>query len=167
MAHAGRMCTSRVGRLALVLVGAVASAASIVPTARAAELVIAPSATTGSAGPVADRTATLSAGVGPNGAPTSYQFEYGTTTAYGRTTPPTPAGSGTGAVPAEATVAALTPATTYHFRIVATSSAGITRGEDRTFTTAVEAPAAPASAPLTASTGAPSPASGRAQLLST
>jgi hypothetical protein len=162
-AQSGRMFTSRVRRLALV-VGAVASAVSIVPTAWAAELVIAPTAATGAAGPVADRTATLSAGVGPNGAPTSYQFEYGTTTAYGRTTPPTPAGSGDGAVPAEATVAALTPATTYHFRIVATNSGGITRGDDKTFTTAVEAQVTPASAPLST---APTPAFASVRLLST
>ena len=96
------------------------------------EFVAAPAATTGPAGAVSDNSATLSGSVNPNGAPTSYRFEYGTTTAYGATTPATDAGSGAGAVAAGATVSGLSPGTTYHYRVVATNAGGVTHGADQT-----------------------------------
>jgi len=39
-------------------------------------------------------------------------------------------------VPAAATLSALRPATTYHYRLVATNAGGAAKGADRTFTTA-------------------------------
>jgi hypothetical protein len=99
------------------------------------EFFLAPAATTGAAGAVTDHSATLSGSVNANGAPTTQHFQYGPTIAYGNTTPATAAGLGTGAVAAGATLSGLSPATTYHFRIVATNTGGVTPGVDRTFTT--------------------------------
>jgi hypothetical protein len=99
------------------------------------EFVPAPTATTGPAGAVTGQSATVSGSVTPKGVPTSYHFEYGTTTAYGRTTSPTGAGAGTGAVAVSALVGGLSAGTTYHYRIVASNAGGVATGADRTFTT--------------------------------
>ena len=57
----------------------------------------APSVTTDAASSVAPTSARLNGRVTPNGAATSWYFEYGTTTRYGSRTPTKNAGSGTGA----------------------------------------------------------------------
>jgi CSLREA domain-containing protein len=68
--------------------------------------------------------------------PASYHFEYGTTTAYGTSTPTT---NGSGAV--SASLSNLTPSTTYHFRLLATNSDGGSAGSsDLTFTTRAAPP---------------------------
>ena len=95
----------------------------------------APAATTGAATAVERTTATLSGTVDANGAATAYRFEYGTTAAYGLQTAERPAGSGTEPVAVEAPIATLSPSTTYHYRLVATSAAGTARGSDRTLRT--------------------------------
>src|SRR4051794_6627788 len=95
-----------------------------------------PGATSGAASNVTLTDATLAGTVDPNGTAATYVFEYGTTTAYGSTTPAADAGQGFGAVPAGATLANLTPGTQYHYRVVATNSGGTTQGSDATFTTA-------------------------------
>jgi hypothetical protein len=100
------------------------------------EYVPAPTATTGPASAVGDRTATLTGTVNPKGAPTSYRFEYGPTTAYGNSTADSGAGSVLTDVTSSANVAGLAPATTYHYRAVASSAGGVVHGADRTFTTA-------------------------------
>src|SRR5215216_1791013 len=99
------------------------------------EFVAAPTATTGSVGALTEQSAALSGGVNPNGSPTSYRFEYGPTAAYGGTTSATGVGSGTATVQAGATLGGLTPATTYHYRIVASNAGGVTNGGDKIFTT--------------------------------
>jgi len=75
--------------------------------------------------------------VNPDGSLTSYKFEYGTSTAYGASEPLPSEGAGGGVEPVEAfeVIEALEPHTTYHYRVVASSSAGTAVGEDRTFTT--------------------------------
>jgi hypothetical protein len=81
--------------------------------------------------------ATLKATVNPQGAATTYHFEYGTDTSYG-TSAPTPdasAGSSSSAQSVSVDVTGLQPSTTYHFRVVATNVAGTTNGSDHTFTT--------------------------------
>ena len=83
----------------------------------------------------AKSSATLSGTVNPNGTDTSYFFQYGTTTAYGTNTPSAGAGAGTADEPASANLTGLAPSTTYHYRLVAMSSAGPTLGADKTFTT--------------------------------
>ena len=82
-------------------------------------------------------TATLNAGVNPNGASTTYQFEYGTTTAYGKVAPATgkAIGSGKTEVAVAEPLTGLSPATIYHFRVSATNSLGKILGEDKVFTT--------------------------------
>lgn len=114
------------GLLAVAITSA-GSPASAAPSA--------PTATTGSVTNVAGTTATLNGTVNPNGADTNYFFEYGTTTSYGSTTPKIDAGSGTSSAPVSANLAGLNAGTTYHFRLVAMSSAGTTNGADQTFTT--------------------------------
>ena len=79
---------------------------------------------------------TLTSFINPNGLSTSYAFQYGTTKGYGGQTPLAPAGNGTISIKLSQTVTGLQPATTYHYRVVAVSSAGTTPGEDHTFTTA-------------------------------
>jgi len=122
------------------------------------EFVVAPAATTGPAGAVTEQSAALSGSVNANGAPTSYHFEYGPTSAYGSTTPLADAGSG-GAVAATASLGGLSPAATFHFRIVATNAGGVTQGADQTFTTASPPQPAPTSPPPTptAPPAAPTP----------
>jgi len=86
---------------------------------------------------LAPDSATLEADVNPNGAETTYQFEYGTTAEYGSKVPASPKsiGSGTSPVEVDEEIEGLTPETTYHFRLVATNARGATEGEDQTFTT--------------------------------
>lgn len=96
----------------------------------------APAAVTGSAANVTVTSATLNGTVDPNGQATTWSFEYGTSTSYGSTTPAKSAGSGTTATSVSAAVSGLTPGRIYHYRLVATSAAGTSRGVDRSFTTA-------------------------------
>lgn len=80
-------------------------------------------------------TATLNGSVNPNGIEATYHFEYGTTTAYGLTTYPGDAGTGKINEPESYPVSGLSPYTTYHYRLVATSATGTSVGGDKTFTT--------------------------------
>lgn len=95
-----------------------------------------PSASTGAAADVTDQSATLTGTVNPEGSATSWFFQYGPTVAYGSSTPAVSAGAGTTAKAVAAAIASLTPATRYHYRLVAQSAAGTALGSDRTFTTA-------------------------------
>ena len=102
----------------------------------------------------------MSGSVNASGAPTSYHFQYGPTSAYGASTPATAAGSGTGAVPAGASLDGLSPATAYHYRLVATNAGGVTHGADDTFTTAASAPPTtqpPTPTPTSTATPTPTP----------
>jgi hypothetical protein len=94
-----------------------------------------PSATTGAASSVTQTSAAVAGTVDPQGMATTYHFEYGTSTSYGLQTADVDAGSGTGAVDASAALTGLTSDTTYHYRLVATNAAGVTRGSDRTLKT--------------------------------
>jgi hypothetical protein len=105
-------------------------------------------ATTGAPSAITDTSATFTGTVEPNGAPTTYYFQYGTTAAYGSSTAPTDAGAGQGVVAASTAVAGLSPETTYHYRLVAENSGGIRQGADRIFTTnAAGTPTPPPAAP--------------------
>ena len=101
----------------------------------------APTATTGAATGVTPTSAALNGAVDPNGRETTWYFEYGTSTGYGSQTAAQSAGSGTTARSVSAGVSGLAVGRVYHFRLVATSDAGTSRGADRTFSTA-GAPAA-------------------------
>ena len=95
-----------------------------------------PTAVTSPATGVGPGTATLGGTVNPNGQPTTWYVEYGTSTGYGTKTPAVDAGSGTSPKAVSTGVSGLAPGKTYHFRLVATSSAGTTLGADATFVTA-------------------------------
>jgi len=89
--------------------------------------------------------------VNPHGAATTYRFEYGATTDYGRTTPETDAGSDDGEEDVTQPTGRLIPGTTYHVRLVATTNGQTTTSDDATFTTG-ELPVAAVSYPTGIST---------------
>ena len=93
----------------------------------------APQAVTGSASSITATSATLNGIVNPSSRDTTWYFEYGTSTSYGTKTSAKDAGSGTSNVSVSAPVTGLKSGTTYHFRLVATSDAGTSRGNDQTF----------------------------------
>ena len=95
----------------------------------------APFAQTGSPQGVGPDTALLTGQVAARGRATTWWFEYGTSTRYGKSTAAKSAGSGSATQQVSAQLAGLVPATTYHYRLVAKSDAGTTRGADGSFAT--------------------------------
>ena len=87
-----------------------------------------PTVATGSASNVLTKTATLNGTVDPNGSPTTYWFEYGTTSAYGQRTASAAAGSATTAGQVAAQVAGLAANTAYLYRLVASNGSGTSYG---------------------------------------
>ena len=98
----------------------------------------APTATTGAVDDATSIGASLTGTVNPNGAETTYYFEYGTSPNYGATTPPVDVGSGSDPVSITYPLAGLTPGDTYHYRLVATNIDGDSYGQDATFQTNAE-----------------------------
>ncbi len=125
----------RVGLTVLV----VASAALALPLgsqgATTAPPPKAPYVYTGGSAGVSTSSTTLKGRINPYGLETSYVFQYGPTTAYGAQTSAAAAGTGTVEVKVSQSIAGLQPGTTYHYRLVATSAAGTTTGQDAAFTT--------------------------------
>ena len=83
-------------------------------------------------------TAVLGGYVDPNGWETTYHFEWGPTTSYGSSAPAGPepsVGSESEPAPVSAQLGGLEVGQTYHFRLVATNSAGTSDGPDQTFST--------------------------------
>jgi hypothetical protein len=111
-----------------VLIGALVSPAGALAATK-------PKVTTGKATKVTPTTATLNGGVNPNGAATTYSFQYGTTRLYDSRTAGVSIGKGTKGKHVTAAIATLAPATIYHYRLVARNSKGLTIGRDRTFKT--------------------------------
>ncbi len=95
-----------------------------------------------STGPAQDITtsgATLTGSLTPKGSESLYYFQWGTSPAYGDFSPQPPgidAGASGEAVAAQTALSGLSPNTTYHYRLVATDSYGVSYGEDVRFTTA-------------------------------
>jgi hypothetical protein len=89
-----------------------------------------------SASSVSRTAATLNGTINPGLGLTTYHFDYGTTPAYGASTP---AGTGIGPDSAihavSSQISGLAPGTSYHFRAVATNPYGTTYGVDQSFTT--------------------------------
>jgi hypothetical protein len=73
--------------------------------------------------------------VNPEGDPTRYHFDYGTSTAYGQSTRTRSAGTGTGGVFVTAMLGRLHSGKTYHYRLIASNAVGRTEGADQTFRT--------------------------------
>jgi kexin len=94
-----------------------------------------PTVTTTTVESVTMNSAFLKGTLSPNGAATSYYFEYGTTDGYGKTRMEGSVGSRGGDVSVQIYVAGLQPDTAYHYRLVAENSLGKSYGEDRTFRT--------------------------------
>jgi len=100
----------------------------------------APTALTGDPTATDASSATIAAGVTPNGAPTSVVLEFGPTLSFGSITVPTGAGSELTSVPITGTLSGLEQGTTYFYRVVATSSAGTALGAVKSFTTVGSTP---------------------------
>jgi hypothetical protein len=96
-----------------------------------------PSVGTGGSQAVGETSGTLTGTVNPEGLPTTYRFEYGSSTAYGSTWPLIQvfAGAGSTAQGVAVVLANLQPGVGYHYRLVASNEDGTTYGADQTFTT--------------------------------
>jgi hypothetical protein len=99
-----------------------------------------PTASTLGASNVTAASAVLNATINPQGAATACYFQYGVTTNYGYSSATNLLTPGSSAVAVGTPIAGLTPATLFHYRIVATNAAGTTFGQDATFTTSVAPP---------------------------
>jgi phosphodiesterase/alkaline phosphatase D-like protein len=110
-----------------------------------------PLVTTGASADVTTTSATVTGSVNPNELSTTWSVQYGTTTGYGLQTNPVTIAAGTEAQAIAAALTGLRAGTIYHYRVIATNSAGTTVGADQSFTTAGAAPPA-TSPPPTAST---------------
>jgi hypothetical protein len=95
----------------------------------------APSVSTGGATSVKQHSAVLNGTVRPNGANTTWYFQYGTTTAYGNHTSNRSVAAGAGTRSVSRSISGLLSGTKYHYRIVANNSSGTSTGVDKTFTT--------------------------------
>jgi 6-phosphogluconolactonase (cycloisomerase 2 family) len=94
-------------------------------------------ATTGVAIQIGLTNATLIGSVNPGGTAGAAHFEWGTTTAYGNSTPTQAFAAGFDTVPlAMTSISSLSCNTPYHFRTVATNAFGSNVGDDRQFMTA-------------------------------
>ena len=100
----------------------------------------APLAATGMPKDVTTSTATFQGAVDPKVLATQLHFEYGFTTAYGRSTSAETVAAGAGYGEVTTPVADLIPNVTYHCRIVATNAVGTTAGEDVAFVSAAGGP---------------------------
>jgi hypothetical protein len=145
----------------LTLLAALVGALTLTPSALAA----APTATTGAATNVTSTTATVNGSVNSGKEQTTYHFEYGTTTAYGTSTPTASAGKANKTSNVSADLATLAPSTTYHYRLVATNPSGTVAGADMTFTTLAEGQTPPGGNAVTIAANPASIAFGKATAL--
>jgi hypothetical protein len=110
----------------------------------------APNVATGDSADVGQTIATVRGTVDPNGAATTYVFQYGTSSLSAKTDARS-AGSGDGGVSVSVQIGSLKAGTKYQYRLVATNEGGSSNGAIRTFTTD-KAPAAPPTASTSAAT---------------
>ncbi len=82
---------------------------------------------------VTNTAVTLNGTINPNGLPSTWYFQWGATTAYGNTTPVSPAGSGTAVIQVNVPITGLTAGNNYHYRIVGVNTDGTQYGLDRSF----------------------------------
>jgi len=122
-------------RVIALAVMVVVAGATLVGTAVAASAQTAPTVATTTATGVTTIQATLNGNVNPNSLPTTYYFEYGTTTSYGLITASLSAGSGSTSLPVATIVTGLAPNTTYYFQLVATNADGVINGGSVAFFT--------------------------------
>jgi hypothetical protein len=79
----------------------------------------------------------------------TYVYNYGTTTAYGKSTAPAQLQAGVAGQPAPATLTGLAPGTPYHLQLVVTTPDGTVSSTDVTFTTGLPSPPSPQPPPTT------------------
>jgi hypothetical protein len=142
--------------LRIVLKGPLITAVALAALAIAAPAAMAqqpPTAQTGTATAVDTGSATLNGVVDPGWSDTWYFFRYGVDR-YDARTQVTRVGDGGGPVAVSAHIEGLSPATTYHVRLVAFNRHGFAAGADVPFTTAA---AAAAAAPAPVPPAAPAP----------
>ena len=101
---------------------------------------------------VTTASAVLNGTLNSGGSATSVSFEYGTTTAYGSTTPSVDGGSSTTPVNFSAPISGLAVGTIYHFRAIGVNVAGTIYGIDQTFDTTANLLPVTFTAPATAIT---------------
>jgi NHL repeat len=123
-----------------------------------------PVVSTNAAEAVGRTSVTLTGSVDPEGLPSTYRFEYGTSTGYGSTWPVLQVYAGSASTNQMVAIGVpnLSPGTTYHYRLVASNEDGTTYGADESFTTP-SYPAALIQEPpgFTQTTGETSKASGK------
>lgn len=108
----------------------------------------APVATTNATVNPTATSAVVVGGVVPNGALTTYWYEYGTSANLGLTSTAQTIGSGYANLAAPAYIAGLTKSTNYYFRLVAQNSVGKSVGTTYTFRTDASTPSPVGSAPV-------------------
>ncbi len=79
--------------------------------------------------------ATVSAQINTSGLSSTYEVEYGTTSAYGSSTTPAEVAASSTPAAARVTITKLSPDTEYHYRLTAANQDGIERTSDATFAT--------------------------------
>jgi hypothetical protein len=126
----------RPSRPRLLLAGALVLACALGPLTGRALAASAPTATTKGTAAVGYASAILYGSVNPQGVTSSYGFEYGKTGSYGSKTSLESAGNGTQAITVSQAIQGLEAGTVYHYRLLASSSAGTSYGSEHTFTTA-------------------------------
>ncbi|HXF09483.1 MAG TPA: LamG-like jellyroll fold domain-containing protein, partial [Desulfuromonadaceae bacterium] len=90
---------------------------------------------------ITTNSALLNGSINPNGATTTWYFQYGVTTGYGSSSTTNTLSGGTNPVLVSNTITGLLPGQLYHFNIIATNAGGTTNGTDLTFTTLSGPPA--------------------------
>jgi hypothetical protein len=119
---------SKSGVLGVSALAGVALALALPATALAAKL---PEVSTGRVTHVRGIQVLLTGAVNPEGSPTTFYFQFGPTTAYGRRTATGPTINGAKPVKVGLTAAPILPG--YHYRLVATNAFGTKLGRDREF----------------------------------
>ena len=94
-----------------------------------------PTAVTAGATSIRPDSASVTATVNPLDYPTTVRFDYGPSAAYGSSSAATALAAGSSGVVVPGELTGLTPRSTVHFRVVATSAIGTTMGSDATLTT--------------------------------
>jgi hypothetical protein len=95
----------------------------------------APTVTAESFSNVGSASASVTAAINAGGLPTTYQVEYGPTTAYGSSSPAASAGTAETNVSVVTELSGLQPLARYHVRVVAVNALGATPGADFVLTT--------------------------------